>query len=328
MAIGKKALIIAGVLAVVIVAAVLALQNYPAQTPQSGAAQGKFRIVVNPGVAEKVSVKEAQELEKYLEDLMGMDVELSYPASSAALIEALRFGHADAALGPGALVGALAVSLANAELVAVEYREVIIDGKRETAPYYYSYFIVLKESPYVYIDELRGKRVCFPSETSVSGFIMPLKALADRGYITPGEVKRPRDLALQFFGDVVFGGGYAQCWAALKEGKVDVTVMAGDVAASLYWEAMNNSRVLKWKDGGYAIAGPNPSHVVLVRGDLPEDVKTKFVNAIFALNNKPELMRKYVSAIFVRFEQRDVNEHLKPLIDALDYLKIKEFYLR
>ncbi|MEM1597830.1 MAG: phosphate/phosphite/phosphonate ABC transporter substrate-binding protein [Pyrobaculum sp.] len=284
-------------------------------------------IVVNPGVSARVSAAEAQELEKFLEEELGVDVELYYPLSTAALIEALKFEHAHVALGVGTLAASLAIKNADVEMVLAEYRSVIIDGNEAVAPYYYSYFIVLRDSPYTTLDELRGKKACFPSETSTSGFIMPMKLLVEKGYVKAEGVRTPRDLPQQFFGEVVFGGGYAQCWEALKKGSVDVTVMAGDVVADLYWEAMNNSRVLQLRDGSLAIAGPNPSHVVLIRRDLPPELKTRVVNTLLKLNERPDLMKKYVSAIFVRFEKRSTEEHLGPLLEALDVLGLADYYL-
>jgi phosphonate transport system substrate-binding protein len=97
--------------------------------------------------------------------------------------------------------------------------------------------------------------------------------------------------------------------------------MAGDVPASLYWEAMNNSRVLEMQ-------GPVPSHVVLITKGLPSDLKQRIKTALLELNNKPDLMRKFVSAIFVRFDERSPEEHLKNLLNVLEATGLKDRYLR
>jgi phosphonate transport system substrate-binding protein len=274
----------------------------------------KLVIVVNPMPRDRVQA-EAVELERFLEEKLGVDVELYFPTSVAAIVEALRYGHAQVALGVGSLPSALALSVADVDMVLVEVREVIIDGKATSAPYYYSYWIVLKDSPYTSLDQLRGRRACFPSELSTSGYVFPMYRLVELGY-----VKSPAD-PKQFFGDVVFAGGYAQCWEALKRGHVDVTIMAGDVPVSLYWEAMNNSRVLDKQ-------GPIPAHTVLISKKLPEGLKKKVVEAFKELNAKPDLMRKFVSAIFVRFEERSVEEHLEPLMRALEITGLKDRYLK
>ena len=282
-------------------------------------------ILVNPGVAKKVSLIEARELEMFLEDRISrylgrrVDVEIYYPTSVAAVIEALKFGHAQVALGVGSLVGALAVKYAGAELALVEYRSVIINGSRTVAPYYFSYFVALRDSEFRTLEDVRGKRACFPSELSTSGFIMPMRLLVEKGLIDPRGVSSPRELAERYFGEVIFGGGYAQCWEALRKGIVDVSVIAGDVVEELYWEVMNNTRVL-------AVAGPNPSHVVVIKG-LEGGLREAVIRALMDLNEKPELMRKYVSAIFVRFGERSLEEHLGPLIEALEIIGLSQYYL-
>ncbi len=335
---GRKMWVVMGALIIVAISTLIVLTVSPTQWDKgvtSVREEGelnvtetdKLVVVVNVGVSKKVSLEEARELESFLEDSLGMPVDVVYPTSSAAIIESLRFGHAHVALGPGSLVGALALKVADVEMPLVEYREVIVDGKKTVSPYYYSYFIVLRDSPYRYLSELRGKRACFPSPTSTSGFIMPMKLMVDGGFIDPRGVKEPRELAERFFGEVTFGGGYAQCWEALRKGQVDVAVIAGDVVESLFWEAMNNSRVLLLDNGDQAAAGPNPSHVVLVSKRLDPELRQRVVDALLRLNERPELMRKYVSAIFVRFGERSVEEHLGPLLDALEKIGLFEYYL-
>lgn len=274
----------------------------------------KLVFVVNPIPRDRVAA-EAIELERFLEDRLGVDVEILFPTSVAAIVESLRYGHAHVALGVGSLPAALALLVANVDMPLVEVREVIINNSVVHAPYYYSYWIVLRDSPYKSLEDLRGKRACFPSELSTSGYIFPLYRLVELGYIKPPADPR------QFFGEVTYPGGYAQCWEALKRGHVDVTIIAGDVPSSLYWEALNNSRILE-------VQGPIPAHAVLVSRDLPSDLREKVIEALLDLNKKPELVRKFVSAIFVRFEQRSDEEHLGPLIRALEATGLRDRYLK
>ncbi|MEM0468379.1 MAG: phosphate/phosphite/phosphonate ABC transporter substrate-binding protein, partial [Pyrobaculum sp.] len=59
----------------------------------------------------------------------------------------------------------------------------------------------------------------------------------------------------------------------------------------------------------------------------PPELKKKIRDVLLELNERPELMKKYVSAIFVKFEERDPIEHLGPLIEALTQLGLIDFYL-
>jgi len=174
---------------------------------------------------------------------------------------------------------------------------------------------VRKDSPHQRLEDLRGKRACFPSELSTSGYISPMYRLVQLGILKPPVDPR------QFFGEVVFGGGYAQCWEALRNGHVDVTIMAGDVPARLYWEAMNGSRPLEKQ-------GPIPSHVVLVSKRLPPEFKEELKKALLEINQRQDLMRMFVSAIFVRFEERSAEEHLRPLQEALEKTGLADRNLR
>jgi phosphate/phosphite/phosphonate ABC transporters, periplasmic binding protein len=319
----KNLLVVAALVVAIVAAALYLLQPTsptsppspsPATTPSPVNRPEKIVVVVNPIPRDRVA-KEATELEEFLERRLGVDVEIFFPLNVAAIIEALRFGHAHVALGVGSLPAALTLSVADVELLLVEVREVIIDNKPVEAPYYYSYWIVLKDAPYRSLEELRGKKVCFPSELSTSGYIFPMYRLVQLGFLKP-----PAD-PKQFFGEVMFAGGYAQCWEALKQGHVDVTIMAGDVPARLYWEAMNNSKILEQQ-------GHVPSHVVLVSKKLPPEFKQRLKEALLELNQRQDLMRKFVSAIFVRFEEGKAEEHLGPLIKALEETGLKEKYLK
>ncbi len=316
---GKGRTMLTAIVAVVLLLVVAGVAGYfylsrSLEVKPEERAPEKIVIVVNPIPRDRVEA-EARELESFLESRLGVDVELYFPTSIAAIVESLRFGHAHVALGVGTLPASLALFVADVEMLLAEVRDVVIDNVNVAAPYYYSYWIVLKDSPYKGLEELRGRKVCFPSELSTSGYVFPMYRLVELGYLKP--VVDPR----QFFGEVVFAGSYAACWESLKKGHVDVTIMAGDVPLRLYWEAMNNSRVLEKQ-------GPVPAHVVLVSKNLPEDFKRKIKSALIELNNRPDLMRKFVSAIFVKFEERSAEEHLKPLMDALEATGLKDRYLR
>jgi phosphonate transport system substrate-binding protein len=115
----------------------------------------KLVIVIQPIPKDRVTT-EAAELEKFFESRLNMDVEILYPDSNAAIVESMRFGHAHVALGVGSLVGAMIMS--NADIMKpliVERRSVFIEDEPKVLSYYYSYFIVPKDSPYNTLDDLK-----------------------------------------------------------------------------------------------------------------------------------------------------------------------------
>lgn len=290
------------------------------ESPGQREGRAKLVVALQPTVAAAELLEKARSLETFLENELSstgekVDVEMYVPLSQAGVVEALRFGQAHAAL-MGSWPALLATELGGGELVLAEVREVMVDGEKREAPSYYSYWVVLRDSPYASLDVLRGKRVCFPSPVSSSGYLAPLARLVELGLLSrpeKGEVD-PR----QFFGEVIFGGGYAQCWESLRQGQVDVTVIAGDVPEKLYREVLAATRVLEKQ-------GPLPSHGLVVSGELKEPVRSRVVEAFLKLN-APEhrnLMRQLVSGIFVRFERRTGEEHLGSLKGFLELTGLK-----
>ena len=265
-------------------------------------------IAVQPTSTAAELTADAGEIEKFLEARLDVDVELQFPTTHAAVIEALRFGHADAAF-MGAWPARLAADEADADVVLAEIRDVIIGDEVQEAPYYFSYWVVPPDSPYTSLEDLRSKRVAFPSQLSTSGYVAPMAKLVELGLLerTGGEVN-PED----FFGEVFFAGGYAQAWEAVEAGQVDATVIAGDVPEELYREVLDNSRVLEEQ-------GPIPSHAVVFSKDLKEPLRGKLIDALMELGSPQnrELMRKFISGIFVRFEETTTEEHLGALADYL-----------
>jgi hypothetical protein len=91
-----------------------------------------------------------------------------------------------------------------------------------------------------------------------------------------------------------------------------VTVIAGDVPEDLYNEVLDNTRQIETQ-------GPVPSHSVVYAEDLSEEDRAALTDALLALGEgeNVELMRKFVSGIFVRFEETTTEEHLAQLDDYL-----------
>ncbi len=266
----------------------------------------KLVIAVQPTNTPDQLSADAHDLERFLTDRLGRPVEVVFPTTYAGVIEALRFGHAHAAF-MSAWPLALAERRAGSDVVLAEVREVVIGTEKREEPFYFSYWVVRPDSPIQKLDDLRGKRVAFPSPLSTSGYVAPLARALELGLVAPAAAGREAD-PKSFFGDVFFAGGYAQGWEALKSGQVDATVIAGDVSESLYRDVLANTRVIEQQ-------GPIPSHGVAVAKALDPESRQRLVEALMALN-EPEhrpLMRKFISGIFVRFEPATQEKHLASL---------------
>ncbi|MBI3964264.1 MAG: phosphate/phosphite/phosphonate ABC transporter substrate-binding protein [Chloroflexi bacterium] len=269
-------------------------------------------IAVQPTSTPEQLTADANELGQFLGAKLARPVDLVFPTTYAGVVEAMRFGHAHAAF-MGAWPASLAQKHAGAEVVLAEVREVLIGETKAEAPYYFSYWVVRKDSPITNVEQLRGKRVSLPSPLSTSGYVAPIARLVELGLL-PATGKELD--AKAFFGDVVFSGGYGQSWEALKSGQVDAIVIAGDVAESLYRDVLANTRIIERQ-------GPIPSHAVMFAKQLEEPTRTQLKNALMELGQPEQraLMRKLVSGIFVSFQPTTTDEHLASLNQ---YLKVTQ----
>lgn len=273
--------------------------------------QPSIVIAIQPTASAQTIAPRAEELEQFLESRVDANIEVLIPTTYAAVIEAVRFGHAEVAF-MSAWPSYLANKHAGAELVLAEVREVTIDNQRVEETFYFSHYVVLKDSPFQNLEDLRGLRVVYPSQLSTSGYLYAVDRLIQIGLIPKPEAGQEADPG-KFFGQVQFAGGYAQGWELLKAGQADVMVIAGDVSASLFAEVMANTRILETQ-------GPIPSHGIVFSKEFQGPLRDQLVNAFLELGNPEhrDLMRKMVSGIFVRFEVTTTQEHLAALAAALD----------
>ena len=301
-------------LACAIVLAVLVALVPATPNAQTGGRPSKIVLAVQPTATPEQLTADARELREFLGKRLHRDVEIVFPMTYAGVVEALRFGHAQGAF-MSAWPAQLAVKYAKAEVALAEIREVVIGQEKKEETFYFSYWVVPRDSSIEKLEQLRGKRAAFPGPLSTSGFVAPLARLVELGLLpkSPGKEADPK----AFFREVRFAGGYAQGWEALKAGQVDVTVIAGDVSERLYREVLGGTKVIEQQ-------GPIPSHAVLFARDLDVATKTQLRDALLDLG-KPEyrgLMRKFISGIFVGFKPTTAEQHLGALDKLLSQTQI------
>ncbi len=295
-----------------IVAAALWITSY-----NQALAQGKVVIAIQPTVASDEMLSKAKPLQNFLEQSLGgrTKVELYVPTSYAAVVESLRFGHAQVAF-MSAWPAQLAVRLGGAEVALAEIRQVLHGKDKVDAPYYYSYWVVAPDSPHKELQSLKGKSACFPSPISTSGFVAPMGRMVELNLISAADGKEADPKA--FFKDVLFGGGYGQCWQALKQGQVDATVIAGDVPEKLYNEVLAGTRIIETQ-------GPIPSHAMVLSKELKEPLRSRVIQGVSKLGapEHRELMKTFISSLFVGFKPTNANEHLGSLQKYLKLANLK-----
>jgi phosphonate transport system substrate-binding protein len=285
--------------------------------PAQSFGQNKLVIAIQPTVASDEMLSKAKPLQQFIQKELGgkTNVEIYVPSSYAAVVESLRFGHAHMAF-MSAWPAQLAVRLGGAEVALAEVRQVLHGKEKVDAPYYYSYWVVGPDSPYKDLPSLKGKTACFPSPISTSGFVAPMGRMVEMNLLQPGEGKEADPKA--FFKEVLFGGGYGQCWQALKQGQVDTTIIAGDVPEKLYNEVLAGTRTIEQQ-------GPIPSHAVVLSKELKDPLRARTVKTVTKLGapEHRDLMRTFISSIFVGFKPTSANEHLGSLQKFLKLANLK-----
>ena len=214
----------------------------------------------------------AQALEVFLENELGVDVEIVVPSGYEAIIEGMRFGHIDAAFmdtGPAWIThhrtGAEAVL---AELVA---------GK---VNYQATVWTLAENDSIQSIEDTIGKRVAFTSITGSSGFVRPMGTLVTEGHVT---IEGDDIVALQSaltnnFESHTFAGGYKAALELLLLEQVDVA-FGSDIAPKKYLDLEDQAKLRP-----VTTIGPVPSHVFMVNSDMSEPTRDALVSTLIKLN--------------------------------------------
>ncbi len=214
----------------------------------------------------------AEDLKDFLQQRLGINVEVVVPSNYEIIIEGLRFGHIDAAFmdtGPGWI----AHQRSGAEVVAAE----VVAGKIN---YQATVWAKADNESINSLAETVGKRVAFTSITGSSGFVRPMGTLVANGDI---QIQGDDIVALEAalantFDEYTFAGGYKAALELLLNDNVDVA-FGSDIAPQKYLsiEQQNQLRIVEQ-------IGPVPSHVLVVSADMSDSTKKLFVDAMLELN--------------------------------------------
>lgn len=214
----------------------------------------------------------AQALETFLENKLGVDVEIVVPTNYETIIEGMRFGHIDAAFmdtGPAWIThqrtGAEAVM---AELVA---------GK---VNYQATVWTLAENDSINSLEDTVGKKVAFTSITGSSGFVRPMGTLVTDGHIVieGDDIVALESALAKNFESYTFSGGYKAALQLLLNGNVDVA-FGSDIAPQKYLELEDQAKLRP-----VTTIGPVPSHVFMVSSDMSESTKNALVDALVELN--------------------------------------------
>ncbi|MEO1017557.1 MAG: phosphonate ABC transporter substrate-binding protein [Pseudomonadota bacterium] len=164
-----------------------------------------FRIGLLGGENESDRLREHECQKVYLEERLGLPVEL-YPASDyAGVLQGLIAGQLEfAGLGSAGYAG---IYLQDENAVEPLYTTMQVDGSLG----YYSMMYVRSDSDIHALEDMEGKSLAFADPNSTSGYLVPSYELANNEGLNLDE----------YFSQTGFGGGHEQAVVAVLNGQYD-----------------------------------------------------------------------------------------------------------
>ncbi|MDZ4765887.1 MAG: phosphate/phosphite/phosphonate ABC transporter substrate-binding protein [Chloroflexota bacterium] len=274
----------------------------------------RFILGVYPGDNVEEALASIEPLRVYLEEQLGIPVELVTGTSYTAVIEAMRAGNADGMeVGPFSYV--LAAQEANAEAIAVaNFQEGITVEQAqaidtEALPGYYSLLFTLKGSGIASIADLAGRSFAFTDPASTSGYLIPATSI-----MTAMTFEEPTQI--EEFAEIVFAGNHPSAVLSVANGTTDAgATFDGSLPAQAdeglielcgydaetgefpYYNPMTQAEIdaiyEECPEGNIVVFAQSsviPETPFAVRGDLPESFKAAVKTALLAIASDTDLV--------------------------------------
>lgn len=262
-----------------------------------------FRVGFFAGDDAEKTLKDNEPFRVYMEEKLGIPVELFTGTSYSAVIEAMRADRVEAMLvGPFAYV--LAVQEAQAEALAIsvglEADATTYDPNAPT--HYYSTIFTKKGSGIGTLEDLKGKDFTFVDPASTSGHLAPKTLLIKNGINPDTDMKtvfagsHPSSVLAVWNDQAPAGATFENnLYTLAKEGQIEFCGFAdGKTAVKRTPEAIK-AVYDACPDGSLVIIAFSdeiPSTPLAVRSNLPDSLKTAVKDALLAIKESDELITK------------------------------------
>ncbi|MBT2582229.1 phosphate/phosphite/phosphonate ABC transporter substrate-binding protein [Planococcus sp. ISL-109] len=227
----------------------------------------KFVFGVLPTEDQEQLSDRFEDMGTYLENELGIEVEIFVGQDYTALVEAMANGHIHGSgFGPFAYV--LAHERAGAEAIAVGTEDADNLG-------YTAQFIALEESGIENLDDAEGKSMAYADPASASGHLFPKAMIINKKGLD-------MDTVDDYFGGVTFSGSHEASLLSVLNGDVDIAgVCSTCIARSLDGIDHPNEEQLKVVTESALI----PNGPTTIQRDLPQDLKDAFKQAILTMKD-------------------------------------------
>lgn len=244
------------------------------KTAALGSAENPVKLHFLPSIDAKVIEENSKSFKEYLEKNTEYKYEITIPQSYIAVVEAFGTKRADVAA-----FNTFGYILAHDKYGAEAKMTVLRHG----SPTYQSQFIVKAGSNIKKLEDLAGKKIAFVEPASTSGYLLPLKTLKEKGII-------PKE--------TVFAGKHDNVVSMVYQGQVDA-------GATFYSPPFKDEKgIMKMEDARrlvltqypdveskveiLSLSEPVINDPIVFRKEMPEEMKTKIVNAMMAFVTTPE----------------------------------------
>ncbi|GAW32050.1 phosphate/phosphite/phosphonate ABC transporter substrate-binding protein [Carboxydocella sp. JDF658] len=241
-----------------------------------------LRVGLIPNQApEKIKAK-YEPFRKYLEEKLGLPVELFVATNYAGVVEAMAADKLDMAYF-GGLTYVQAKQKAKIHPIVTE-----IDSETKTTKYY-SLIITPANSPIKTLQDLKGKTFAFGDINSTSGSLYP-RIMLDRAGL-----KVPDD-----FANIIYTGKHDATALAVQNGKVD----AGGLEGRILNKLIEDGKIDKNKIRILAKSDPIEGYPWCVQDSMDPQLEAKIVDAFLSIKD-PELLKLLRAEGFARVKAED-----------------------
>lgn len=257
----------------------------------------KFTVAYLPNESTEQNADARQGMSKDLSEVLGMEVVEFQASDYNAVVEGMRTGKIDLAyFGP--LSFCLANERAGAEPIGMKAK----NGDKANATYK-AVLVVKADSSIQSIEDIKGKSIAFVDPNSTSGNLIPSAEIMNK---FPNENLDMDSLHTngKFFSAVSFSGQHQAGLQAVIKGDVDVVpisnaILASEIKAGNAKES--DIRVIHSSE-------PIPSEPMAIRGDIPEEIKSKVKSFMLSYNNE-EYFEKVIGDKTARFVDCSINDY-------------------
>ena len=286
-----KRRVLTTVLVLVLVLAVVTTAGCKPKKADLGTADNPIKLYFVPSVEVSVIVESGDAMTQWIEEQTGLKFEVRVPTTYAAVVEEMGAAEGDAM----AFIPAMGYVLA-----ADRYgMEVSLATERYGWGYYWTEYVVRRDSGIASMEDLEGKSWAYPSVTSTSGYLVPASYLAKQGIEVGEEFDaggHPQAVAAVYEGQADFATAYFSApgddWQMgdppEPEGEWTYQEVEGSLQAYKGGQRIRDARAAMldtYNDvcevvGILGLSDPIPNDTVSFSKDFPEDVRATVVQAL------------------------------------------------